>query len=57
MNKKEENTIEVVNVGSPNIDAMSEKEQRIFYGQLLTRIIELRKEQLEKLEQTKNQTK
>ncbi len=42
--------INVTTVGSPDLEKLNEYEQKSFYLTLLARILELRKEQLEKKE-------
>ena len=42
--------LKVFSVGQPSVSSLSESEQKVFYITLLTRILELRKQQLEKEE-------
>lgn len=42
--------LKVFSVGQPSVSSLSESEQKVFYITLLTRILELRKQQLEKAE-------
>lgn len=42
--------LKVFSVGQPSVNSLSESEQKVFYITLLTRILELRKQQLEKEE-------
>ena len=44
--------MEIKTVGEPNLDHLTEGEQKTFYITMLTRILELRRQQLE--EQQKN---
>ena len=39
--------LEIVTVGTPDITALSENEQRIFFETILTRVLELAKERKE----------
>ena len=43
-NMKKQKNLELVAIGSPNVSALSESEQKHFYITLLTRILELIKE-------------
>ena len=42
--------LKVFSVGQPSVNSLSESEQKVFYITILTRILELRKQQLEKEE-------
>ena len=42
--------LKVFSVGQPSVNSLSVSEQKVFYITLLTRILELRKQQLEKEE-------
>ncbi len=44
-------SINVTTVGTPDIDKLGENEQKSFYLTLLARVLELRKQQLEKQEE------
>ena len=42
--------LKVFSVGQPSVNSLSESEQKVFYITILTRILELRRQQLEKEE-------
>lgn len=45
--KKKQVQLKVTTVGEPNIEAMSESEQKAFFVSMLMRILEKRRQQLE----------
>lgn len=54
MKKQKKLDLEVVTVGKPSIEALSESEQKVFYETLLTRIKELAAEDDKKKAEANN---
>jgi|GEM_PF-6517631 len=52
---KKSNPIEIKTVGEPNLNHLTEGEQKTFYITMLARILELRRQQLEEQHSSDNE--
>ena len=52
---KKSNPIEIKTAGEPNLDHLTEGEQKTFYITMLARILELRRQQLEEQHSSDNE--